>query len=175
MSATTVVSDTFTRADSAVTLGSAEVGGAWTALDGTWGISSNQAYTPTPGTVGVALVTTTVSDCTVTVTTATVVADNGIIVRLTDVSNFVRAIFEGGTWFIQKNVAASFTTIASVAGANSNGDIIALKASGNNYTLTLNGSVILTGSDAFNATAVKHGLTSINSTGRFDNFRITVP
>ena len=40
-----VASDTFTRANSAVTLGSTEVGAlAWTANVGTWGISSNQAY-----------------------------------------------------------------------------------------------------------------------------------
>ncbi len=39
-----VVSDTFTRADSALTLGSAETGQTWTAVVGTWGISSNKAY-----------------------------------------------------------------------------------------------------------------------------------
>ena len=38
------VSDTFQRADSAVSLGTAVAGGAWTAHKGTWGISSNQAY-----------------------------------------------------------------------------------------------------------------------------------
>jgi hypothetical protein len=39
-----VVRDRFGRADSALTLGSAETGQAWTAQQGTWGISSNQAY-----------------------------------------------------------------------------------------------------------------------------------
>lgn len=36
--------DLFTKADSATTLGSSSVGGAWTAVSGTWGISSNEAY-----------------------------------------------------------------------------------------------------------------------------------
>lgn len=37
-------SDTFTRADSAVSMGTADVGGAWTSGRGTWGIQSNKAY-----------------------------------------------------------------------------------------------------------------------------------
>jgi hypothetical protein len=40
-----LVQDTFTRANSASTLGSAETGQAWTARGGsTWGISSNKGY-----------------------------------------------------------------------------------------------------------------------------------
>lgn len=39
-----IVRDRFNRADSAVALGSAETGQAWTANTGTWGISSNRAY-----------------------------------------------------------------------------------------------------------------------------------
>lgn len=39
-----LLSDTFNRADSALTLGNAETGQAWTAEVGTWGVSSGQAY-----------------------------------------------------------------------------------------------------------------------------------
>ncbi|SRR6266852_1806721 len=47
-----VVTDTFDRADSAVTMGTASDGiHAWTAGDGVWGISSNKAYTVTPGSI----------------------------------------------------------------------------------------------------------------------------
>lgn len=52
-------SDTFTRVDSAVSLGTADVGGAWTAGRGTWGIQTNQAYmaTGTTGTIPFAYMT----------------------------------------------------------------------------------------------------------------------
>jgi hypothetical protein len=38
--------DTFTRADSAVTMGTAESGQVWTPSTGTWGIDTGQAYSP---------------------------------------------------------------------------------------------------------------------------------
>lgn len=38
--------DSFDRANSAVSLGSPDKGAAWSALSGTWGISSNRAYMP---------------------------------------------------------------------------------------------------------------------------------
>lgn len=39
-----IVRDTFTRADSAVTLGNTELGGAWVVSSGTWGVASGKAY-----------------------------------------------------------------------------------------------------------------------------------
>lgn len=41
---TVLLRDSFGRADSASSLGSAETGQAWTAIAGTWGVSSGKAY-----------------------------------------------------------------------------------------------------------------------------------
>src|SRR5436853_7315699 len=69
----TIVSDTFTRADNAASLGVADTGQAWTSLGGTWGISGNQAYCPTAALNPLAVVDSGKADCSVQAT-LTVVA-----------------------------------------------------------------------------------------------------
>lgn len=46
---TTLAADTFTRADSATTLGTSSGGQVWSAPEGTWGITGNRAYLPVNG------------------------------------------------------------------------------------------------------------------------------
>ena len=167
-----IVSDSFNRANNALSLGSADTGQPWSAVVGTWGISSNQAYCPTNVGNSIAVVDAGVSNGMVQVTTAVIVGgDIGLVARLTDGSNYIRAIFEGGTWFLQKCVAGVFTTLASAAGAQSAGDILQLSF-GSLITLRQNGVLLLSSSDAFNQSATKAGLTVISSAATFDNFAV---
>lgn len=85
--------DTFNRADSASTLGSADTGQAWTAVSGTWGISSNKGYlvTTTPEASRVATIdpglTNFVLSCDVTLGATRV--NTGILLKYIDASNHV--------------------------------------------------------------------------------------
>lgn len=90
----TLATDGFTRADSVVTLGSLETGQPWTALTGTWGISSNEAYMVSTTLDGVAtfnVLATQSIDITAHIhTTATVNrTDRGIVFRCIDTNNFL--------------------------------------------------------------------------------------
>jgi hypothetical protein len=165
-----LASDSFTRADNAVSLGLADTGQAWSALAGTWGVLSNQAYQPSGLPDGVAILDVGEADVTLTVTLSTVAPDNGLILRASDTNNYIRLIFEAGVWYLQKKVAGAFTTLASGAGSNTNGDMITLTGIGSSLSSTLNGVALLTATDAFNATATKHGITGISASTRFDNF-----
>lgn len=53
-----IVYDTFTRADSASSLGTADTGQAWSSVVGTWGITSNRGYPVTASGTGTAAVDT---------------------------------------------------------------------------------------------------------------------
>jgi hypothetical protein len=53
-----LVFDSFNRADSASTLGNADTGQAWSAVVGTWGITSNRAYPVTASGTGTAAINT---------------------------------------------------------------------------------------------------------------------
>lgn len=144
--------DSFDRANSAVSLGDADSGQTWTAHAGTWGISGNAAYQPSATAGGRATVESGVADGTVEVTVATAGGSSGVVLRLSDASNYVRAFFSStDSIFLQKVVAGSATTIASGAVTHANGDVLRAVMSGSNYTIYQNGDEVLTGSDAFNS------------------------
>lgn len=178
--AVTVASDTFTRADNTSVIGNAEVGGAWTALIGalsSWGISSNQAYSAAGANNITIYQSTTASDCTVSITLSVWSGQMGLWCRITDASNFIRLLEAGGTIFLEKIVAGVSSTLGSTAIVLASGDTLSLVMSGNSIVAKRNGTTIITASDAFNATATKHGFgwSAGSLTGRFDNFLVTVP
>jgi hypothetical protein len=128
--ATTYASDTFTRADSALTLGTSSGGGIWTAQLGTWGISGNRAYCPVPAAgFNHATLPAVTSDGVLTIDViipggATVV-ECGVLVRWQDAANFVLLDMALGITHLYVRVAGVFTRIDTAEAANNNPSVIA--------------------------------------------------
>jgi hypothetical protein len=173
-----VVNDTFDRANSAVSLGTADTGQAWTAHVGTWGISSNQGYLATTGggSRDVAALDALAANAAALVTLATVGSGTlGVNARLTDSLNYLITVFHSGSLFIQKVDAGATTTLSSKVLATANGDVLKLTASGNALVSYVNDVEQLNASDAFNNTATSYGLISYADTAaRFNNFQVLV-
>jgi hypothetical protein len=179
-----VVSDTFTRADSATSLGTADTGQAWT-LVGTniFGISSGQVYSPNATENERAFVDAGVSDCTVEVKIAALAAGGSC-------GLFLRSAADGATGFnlspvaLFRYTAPSTNTLLASWTALVAGDTMRVKMSGS--TLTVYRDSGSTGTfvqvaqvtDATNQTATRHGLRSTSNSGlanRMDNFKVTLP
>lgn len=173
------ITDSFTRADNAASLGTTETGAkAWTALNGTWGILSNQAYLASLTTDGVAVIDAGVADCTVSMTVRTTAGNQGIAFRGVDASNHWRAVFLGTNLYLQKKVATVNTDApgSPVAVTPADGDVLSVVLSGANITVKVNGVTKYAITDAQFQTATKHGLCQ-SGTGatsyKYDDFSVT--
>jgi hypothetical protein len=114
--------DSFSRPDSAVSMGTAEQGGAWTADYGTWGISSGRAYPASPQDFMVATVNVGTPDVAVSaIIRGQFVGSNFAIphlcVRVVDFQNLLFVLQGSGMIRIQKIVAGDFTSMVNVASA----------------------------------------------------------
>lgn len=169
-----IVSDTFTRADSATTLGSADTGHAWTAYAGTWGISTNRAYQAAFGTDAPVAVDSGRADCTVRVTLAVIqgiTAAVGLTFRLSDASNWFRLVMSSDSLVLQKNTAGSLTVVTSVAVTRVDGMKLKVILAGSGISCYADDVLKFTVSDSHNATATRHGLNvHSNNVARLDDF-----
>jgi hypothetical protein len=170
-----LIGDNFNRADGAV--GTSSGGEAWTASAGTVNVSSNQAVASAAANTR-AYLEAGQADGYVEATISGVNGTNQtwLVARFSDANNFWRIGFIANVMYIQKIVAASATTLRTVTnfypgnlGMPSTARI-GLRMSGNNFALIYEGNVAITWTDAFNATATKHGVQMDNTTTRFDNF-----
>lgn len=178
------VEDTFTRADSTTTLGSPEIGeNAWSAVSGTWGISSNQAYSTTTGSTALAVIDAEESDGIVTANVSgisgTVAA--GVVFRSdgTD-QNYWRAYYDGTNFKVDKIVGGSVTNVHSAADAGTSGivqvtlydDHISVHKGAGANTVA---SIAIT--DAALQNNTRHGLytNQAAANARFDNFYMFGP
>lgn len=115
--------DSFDRADSATSMGTATTGQVWVASGGTWGISSNQAYAVSPTTSQYALLTLPTPAefvrCVITPSSTVNRFNGGLVIRGRNSSNLFNAEFVGQSGnnqlFINKLIGGALTTIASVA------------------------------------------------------------
>lgn len=175
--------DTFTRADSATTLGSTEAPVvAWNPVTGTWGIGANGARLVTSGgTHNVAGLDTGHADGVLTVTFSTRADQMGVAFRIVDANNFLLLkIFTAfGTAQLFKVVAGVQTAVGSFFSS----DI----ANGCSYLIAMRGSTITVASKSSSGlfahrttqtvtdhqTATVHGLYAIaavaGGTARWDN------
>lgn len=104
----TLITDAFTRADSATVPGSPSAGGPYTVRLGTWGISSNQLY-PVTSTANAHLTFPAAIDFDISVTMNVVGATCGIIGRWIDASNYwLLAVSTTPLLSIQRSVAGTF-------------------------------------------------------------------
>jgi hypothetical protein len=191
------LADTFTRADSAVTLGSSEGPGtpAWAALSGTWGITAGRAYLVSTTIQAVAVLTSThltdgYVEADVTLSATANRADCGLIFRASDNSNYLMlAINKTGTGTtdaltVYKQIAGAFTSLgqlASVGFVNGQTYRIRVEFYGAAIRVLVGGvarlTVVLSAADlAATGSWNRHGIR-INATGagddggsRFDNF-----
>lgn len=125
------VIDTFTRADSAVTLGNSEGAGtpAWTALTATWGIASNRAYVASGGTTNsVAVLTSPAAqdgELTVDITLSPTANRGyaGVVLRAADATNNLHVMLakigtgSNDVVYLSKNVAGAVTQLAQLSSA----------------------------------------------------------
>ena len=116
------VQDTFTRADSASTMGTTEVGSkTWTAGAGTWGISSNKAYSVTDANSDKATLDSGLADahlrCTVrgTFNHATNYRMSVLTFRYIDANNFLMVDLYNGNVRLGKVDVGVTSNLASVA------------------------------------------------------------
>ena len=177
-----VASDTFTRANSTTTLGTAETGGAWSTTSGTWGINTNQAYVVTGVASNYSLSSLlSTADATVEVTITTMAADgfSGLRVRtLGSLSGF--AVFRDRMWNVTNGVGVGPVFSQTFV----SGDRMRVVLQGSSITVYRQAGaagawveVMDTTSSDF-LTNTRHGINiygTAATTARFDNFSIYAP
>jgi hypothetical protein len=176
-----IVSDTFTRADSAVSMGSTEAGArVWAPLAGVWGISANQAYLAVASAEAATAVDSGVSSCTISMRLSAAPGGQGIVFRAQDAANYWRAVFFLGSFYLQKNVAGVIANVpgSPVAIAPALNDVIKVILLLDSVIVKVNEIQRYNLVDAQFQAATKHGLAQ-SSTGditfRYDDFSINVP
>lgn len=169
---TTYVSDSFDRANSATSLGTADSGQTWTvsAGGGPWGITGNLAYCPGAD-FSQAVIDSTVSDCTIRCTFSSA-ARAALVMRWADSNNnlSVTATSLGGTVG-----GAGLGNLATWTAFN-DGDVITVVLAGGTVTVKQNGTTVGTSSAASMAplqTNTKHGLQARgDALGRWNDYSV---
>jgi len=161
------ISDDFTRADSTISAGP-----LWTALGGVFGVRSNAAYlvsgaSPAPwhiavtecradGTVAVDIVTTAAG---------TNISNAGLVFRATDRSNYLSARLTSiGAVNVHRVEGGVSTQIFSgpATYANPGTAVLSADLAGNSIILKVDGVTVATLTEAFNASATRHGLWGVS-------------
>lgn len=172
----TIVSDSFNRADSTTSLGTAETGQTWTALNGTYGISANTAYQPTLVADSLAVVESGVSDGEVQCKLSTNSNIARIVFRAIDKSNylFVQNDHLGGqNVTLYKVVNGTMTRIDYVAQARNANDVYRIVLAGTSVKVYVNDVLKLDKVVEDHVTATKHGIgNSYSANMRFDDFKV---
>lgn len=149
---------------------------------GTWSIASAKAVSNSANRK--AGVDAALANCTISADIANTgaAADEGIVFRWVDSSNFCCAIIDPAGIYVQKTIAGTQTNVSGPAGgaigsgASTHLDVV---LSGSSVIVKKNGSTVITTtiSDAAVLSATKHGImTGGTATGvTFDNFQVTTP
>jgi hypothetical protein len=174
------VTDTFTRADSATTMGNAETGQTWVPFIGTFGIASNKAYLVTSGSFRSNVITSGLADCTVEadITYSGTNGGDGIVFRAVDINNYLYVTL--GTTFrlLKRNgtVLLASSADAATTGVTYN---VKVRIEGAQIDVYLDDILkfthVLSSADlATLGTATKHGIFASNQiAARYDNFVVS--
>lgn len=178
-----VASDTFTRADSSLTLGTSSSGHVWTALNGVWGIGTNRARLVSGwlSNLACAVIDPEFSDGTVQCSFPVLNDGNRLVCRATtanDVGVYIEV--DSTSCQIKSIIGGSLSTIDTITGmTNANGDVWRLELFGASVKVFKNGILVASVTSTHNVTATKHGLGASNSgtmsTARWDDFSFTRP
>jgi hypothetical protein len=176
--------DNFNRADNSSALGTPSDGGsAWVALQGTWGILSNQGglIADAGDSQDVAVLECGSSVVTVQTTITFGSCDVGLVARVVDSTNYLLFAVNSSTGCkLYKRVGGTFTQLGTTdATTPVTGDVIRMSVSaGNAITCYRNGVHLpnLDSTDAAGSTATQHGIRSsgyVAATVSFNDFSIT--
>lgn len=173
---TAKIKDTFTRADSATSMGQTDTGESWETLKGTWGIKGGKAYTTTCAAPGFTVVNGGTTEGLLEIAIPTNAQDAKIFVRFINNTNFIQLTNIGSKYQLSKSVNSVTTLLGETNGlAPASGDQIKIETVGSNIIVSINGVVKI---NAIEPTikGTKFGIGSwCNSTIRFDNFTFSVP
>lgn len=167
-----VASDSFTRADNALSLGSATTGQLWTAS--VWGISANKAAMVSGN--GFATLDTATANLTVTNVVATISASNpGIVFRYADATNWARVIIINQSVRIDWMVAGVETDSATFPATIADGITLKAVIFGTALSVSVNGTQVATKTLPAGLTGKRAGLFSNSAAARFGAFTVTTP
>ncbi|MDC0711453.1 hypothetical protein POL68_23480 [Stigmatella sp. ncwal1] len=172
--------DSFTRANSATTLGSLETGGqswSYTPSTATWGVTSGKAYLATDdGTWNDHYATVQGSaNGRVLVTLSTLGQYSGLTFRFTDRNNCWKLATDtsAGKYFLTKFVGGTQTFPLQIAQAPAAGDVLEVRTSGTRIDVYINGVLKGGVNDASHQTAARAGLLgSQDNLARYDEFKV---
>lgn len=182
-----LLSDLFTRADNANSMGNADTGETWEAIVANWGIRTNRAYkNDLVVFTGIAGLPCRSALGRVRVLLGTVPTDGsqllGISFRIVDADNHFRAVVWNPNLAVQKTVAGAVTTLYSAAHGETlaaNMPLDVLLTSGDGIEVRLNSISKFSGSDSAHASAQKHGLNTGSGGTALDfesfEFRYPIP
>ncbi len=174
------VSDSFDRADNASSLGTADSGEAWASVNGTWGVTGNQAYLAGSGGLPVAAIDTDHENITATVTIAATGGFFGVFARgaagmTSGYDDKFAVLSNTHTLLIYKFESGAITTLASVVHPVVAGDTLGIRCSGTTISALVNGVIVASATSSAHLTNTVAGLylsTGLPTWGdaRFDNF-----
>ncbi|WP_018640715.1 DNRLRE domain-containing protein, partial [Parafrankia elaeagni] len=152
----------FTAPDSTMSLGPTDTGENWQILDGTWGISANNAYLVS-GSIWQrnAAVTSAAADGTIKFTAPVAQDGIGVAFRVQDIDNMWMLYLQPSTnsLVLAKRVAGWETQVATVAnGCCAPTDTYAVTMSGGTFSILRNNRVIGSASDSQFSTVTRAGL-----------------
>jgi hypothetical protein len=170
--------DSFTRADSATTLGNAEFNttpysylSAGTGV--TWGIQNNSAYIGAVTTSGrsMAYQEMNESDGIIEADITGIGTNNGLAFRITDKDNFWYCVISPTQLSLAK-YAATVSTVVASSNRTFTDCKLTIKFKGSKIEVYVDGFLLIRVFDSFNSTATKHGLYSRADilTTRWSNF-----
>lgn len=182
----TCTCDTFTRADSALTLGDTQGGTIKTyAYPGAcvMGIDTNAAYKISSGTqtAATAAVDMGVTTCDVQATLKVVPSSGdvgGIMIRSTDGDNLYAFVADmsgfgaSDQYAFIKVVAGSPTAIGTCPTVPTANHVLKVTVSGNSFTATVDGAACVTGASDTDLSGTKFGLMVAGGGARFTNLKI---
>lgn len=165
--------DNFNRADSA-TLGTSSGGQTWSVVTAGFAIAGNLAKRSAAN--GIVVIDSGVADCLVQADYNPLGSEVGLVFRLTDASNYIKATESGGAIYLFKVVAGAQTTLGSVTQPGSDTGVHTLKVTGLGSAVKVfwDGTQVLSVTETFNQTATKHGLGGgatfgTDTTSTYDN------
>lgn len=166
------VTDSFNRANSTTTMGVADTGQTWVPNSGTWGIDLNRARLVSATAQASTVVDSGLADGTVESLLVVHAANGcGLCFRSTNDANYLT--LDNATGAVYRRQAGAFTLIGNANIGYTSGDVMAVVLSGSSIVLKKNGTSILSVTDAFNATATRHGYRADNKPEvRWDNFSV---
>lgn len=179
-----VVTDSFNRANSTTSLGTADTGQAWTAHSGGWGISSNQAYCDTDASLLNFATVAGAADGVLQVKLPSPGGGSGgsawVVCRFTDVNNCLYVACSGIEQYrLMKRQGGALSTLGTgtIDHANSN-DVVRVVLLGTSIKVYVNDVLDLDVTTAFNQTATRVGMGTDYGSGpgsapRFEDFSFT--